>query len=59
MGWLQKLTRRDDDREKWLDANPGKRNLSEAPEQSPEYKARVRATMEEELDAQRSARGSE
>lgn len=59
MRWLQKLTGRGNNREQWLDANPGKRNLSEAPEHSDEYKARVRANMEQELDAQRNARGSE
>lgn len=59
MGWLKKFTGRGNDREKWLESHPGKRPLSVGPEQSPEEVAKIRARMEQELEAQRNSRGAQ
>jgi hypothetical protein len=57
MSWLQKVLRREGDHDKWLAAHPGKEATKSAPpERSAEEEARVRATMEAEMESSRSKR---
>lgn len=57
MGMMQKLLRRDTSHEAWLAAHPDKTSTHQAPPMaSDEDRARTRAQMEAELDAQRAAR---
>ncbi|MBA4179033.1 MAG: hypothetical protein C0506_00435 [Anaerolinea sp.] len=59
MGWLKKLLGKEESREEWLAAHPGKESKkSEAPPVDLEQEARTRATMEGEMDAAREKRGN-
>ncbi len=62
MNWLNKILGRDqaNDRDTWLAAHPDKRSLgAPPPAMSAEEEGQTRATMERELDAQRTARKQE
>ncbi len=61
MNWLNKILGRDQaNRDTWLAAHPDKRSLNAPPpSQSAEEEGQTRATMERELDAQRTARKQE
>jgi len=57
MGWFKKLLGREQTHEEWLSAHPGKESSKgEAPSISSQEEARMRATMEQEMDAQRQKR---
>lgn len=57
MGLLKKLLRREGDHAKWLEDHPGKESVSKAPViVSEEDERRTRATMEREMDEQRTER---
>ena len=59
MGILDKLLRRKDNHEEWLEKNPGKGKVTmEAPGISADEEAATRSRMEGELDAQRDKRNS-
>lgn len=59
MGWLKKLLGKEETREEWLAAHPGKESKkSEAPPIDLEQEARTRATMEGELNSAREKRDS-
>ena len=59
MGILDKLLRRKDTHEEWLEKNPGKGKVTMgAPGVSADEEAATRSRMEGELDAQRDKRTS-
>ena len=57
MGFLNRVLRRGNGHEKWLEANPGKQPMgSAAPATSADEQQRIRDTMEGELGEQRAKR---
>ncbi len=57
MGWFKKLIGREKTHEEWLSAHPGKESSKGAPPSiSSQDEARMRSTMEQEMEAQRQKR---